>query len=443
MLTIRNKSILLILPILLLVTACSKMGGPAALFKKQSPHDIYADNLRAAGLERSELGRQWLSRAANIAGNALAIKIPYKETGYFAPDKTQSVTLVFDAVKGKKINIAITKKPATNFNIYVDVFEQAKNGEFERVAFADTAGTSLEYEIDNSSKYYLRLQPELLSGGQYTLSITAGPSLGFPVTASARPRIGSFFGDGRDEGERLHEGIDIFAPKRSAVIAAANGLVTSVRENTLGGKVVFMRPEGKDYSLYYAHLDSQWVSTGQSVSIGDTLGLVGNTGNARYTASHLHFGVYTGSGTVDPIHFVDKEVKMPPQITAPLHLLNATARVIRRATVLSEPSTSSKVITILPTNTAIIINAVTSNLYKVTLPDGSTGYIDSKVVSSAAPIKTIALKSKTLLFTTPDTLSAIPLAAANTGDKVDVLGTYKKYQLITSGNITGWIALKE
>lgn len=428
---------------MLLIAACSNISGPAALFKKRSPHDVYADNLKAAGLERSEMGKQWLNRAANIAGDALAVKIPYKETGYFAPDKTQAVKLSFDAVKGQKINITLTKKPTINFNIYIDLFEQARNGELERVAFADTTGVALEYDVDNTGKYYLRLQPELLSGGQYTLSITVGPSLGFPVTASARPRIGSFFGDGRDEGNRLHEGVDIFAPKKSAAIAAANGVVTSVRENTLGGKVVFMRPEGKDYSLYYAHLDSQLVNAGQSVSVGDTLGLVGNTGNARYTASHLHFGIYTGNGTVDPIHFIDKEVKMPAQISASLNLLNATGRIIKKATILSEPSTSSKAKVTLSINTPIIINAATSNLYKVTLPDGSIGYIDSKVIHSAAPLRKLALKSKTVLFTTPDTLRAIPLAEANAGDKVDVLGTYKKYNLITAGNITGWVALDE
>jgi murein DD-endopeptidase MepM/ murein hydrolase activator NlpD len=441
MLKIRNKSILLILPILLLITACSKMGGPAALFKKQSPHDIYASNLKAAGLERSEMGRQWLVKAVNIAGNSLAIKIPYKETGYFAPDKTQAVKLGFDAVKGQKINIALTKKPTTNFNIYLDLFERATSGELERVAFADTTGTALEYEVDNTGN--LRLQPELLSGGQYTLSITAGPSLGFPVTASARPRIGSFFGDGRDEGARLHEGVDIFAPKKSAAIAAANGVVTSVRENTLGGKVVFMRPEGKDYSLYYAHLDLQLVNAGQSVKVGDTLGLVGNTGNARNTASHLHFGIYTGSGTVDPIHYINKEIKMPTQISAPLTLLNATGRINKRAAVLSTPSTSSKAITTLPANTPVAINAATSHLYKVTLPDGGIGYIDNRAVGTASPLKKLALKSKTVLFTTPDTLSAIPVAEANVGDRVEVLGTYKNYSLITSGSITGWAALNQ
>jgi murein DD-endopeptidase MepM/ murein hydrolase activator NlpD len=68
-----------------------------------------------------------------------------------------------------------------------------------------------------------------------------------------------------------------------AGIAAANGRISSVTENNLGGKVMFMRPAGKDFTLYYAHLDEQLVSEGQDVRTGDTIGLVGNTGNARTT----------------------------------------------------------------------------------------------------------------------------------------------------------------
>jgi len=439
MLNIRNKLFLFIFPLLLLVTACSKMSGPAALFKNQSPHEVYADNLKSAGLERSEMGRQWLNRAANIAGDALTVKVPYKETGYFAPDKTPAVTLSFDAIKGQKINITLIKKPAINFNIYLDVFERTSNGTFERVAFADTTGTALEYEIDNTGRYYLRLQPELLSGGQYTLSITAGPSLGFPVTAAARPRIGSFFGDGRDEGERLHEGIDIFAPKRSAAIAASNGTVTSVRENALGGKVVFMRPEGKDYSLYYAHLDSQLVNPGQNVRTGDTLGFVGNTGNARNTPSHLHFGVYTGNGAVDPLHFINKDVKIPAAVSAQLSLLNATGRVSRKVSLLDAPTANSKTISTLSSNTPVTVTAAASNFYKITLPDGRSGYVKSEAVVSASALRKLALKNHTVLFTKPDSLKGVPIAAANAGERVDVLGTFNNYLLIKLGNNSGWM----
>src|SRR4051812_31894131 len=147
MAVVKNKPWFLIV-LMLLVQACSEMSGPAALFKKRSPHDIYADNLKSIGLERTELGRQWLSQAEVIATAALSIEIPYKETGYFSPEGTQSVILSFTPKKGQKINISVTKKPAVNFSIYIDVFQQVNNGELKRIAFADTTGTDLQYDVD-------------------------------------------------------------------------------------------------------------------------------------------------------------------------------------------------------------------------------------------------------------------------------------------------------
>ena len=51
--------------------------------------------------------------------------------------------------------------------------------------------------------------------------------------------------------------------------------------------------------------------TGASVSTGDVLGYVGNTGNARTTPPHLHFGIYTGFGPVDPAPFLRPAPDLP------------------------------------------------------------------------------------------------------------------------------------
>jgi peptidoglycan LD-endopeptidase LytH len=74
-----------------------------------------------------------------------------------------------------------------------------------------------------------------------------------------------------------------------------------------------MKANDKNFYLYYAHLDKQLVEQGQEVKKGDVLGLVGNTGNARYTPSHLHFGVYTTEGPINPLPFVNKETQVAPE----------------------------------------------------------------------------------------------------------------------------------
>jgi hypothetical protein len=75
-----------------------------------------------------------------------------------------------------------------------------------------------------------------------------------------------------------------------------------------------MRVADRTISLYYAHLDKQLVEAGQRVKKGDTLGLVGNTGNARFTPSHLHFGIYNYHGAVDPWPFVNKAIKTADEV---------------------------------------------------------------------------------------------------------------------------------
>ena len=87
-------------------------------------------------------------------------------------------------------------------------------------------------------------------------------------------------------------------------------------EGGIGGKTVWMKVSYKNIHLYYAHLDKQLVEGGQRVKQGDTLGLVGNTGNAKYTPSHLHFGVYGYQGPVDPWPFVNKIARLAPAVSS-------------------------------------------------------------------------------------------------------------------------------
>ena len=419
--------------------SCSNKG-PLSIFNKLSPHDAYAQRLKDAGLDRSAMGSAWLKKAESSLGNALNISIPYKETGYFSAEKIPSATLCFEAKRGQKLNITLSKKPELNFAIYIDLWRENTTSH-QLLASADTMGVSLEYEVKENGKYLLRLQPELLRSGQYTLTITAGPSLSFPVSQSGKPSIGSFWGDGRDEGGRKHEGIDIFAPKRTPAIAAANGTVTSVRENTLGGLVVFMRPENRDYTLYYAHLDKQLVQDGQTVSTGDTLGLVGNTGNARNTPSHLHFGIYTNGGAIDPLAFVNRTVNEPKSISSPLKLLSATARTTNKSNLLyAKPNEKAAVRQTLPASTALTVDAATADWFKVSLPDNTQGYIHSRHISNATTLRKFTLKNEQPLLDAPDSLSAACKTIIAAGSKVNIKASFKSYYLVTDDDDNiGWI----
>lgn len=102
--------------------------------------------------------------------------------------------------------------------------------------------------------------------------------------------------------DRLHQGQDIFAPKGTAIFSATGGYVHRISETPLGGNTVsIFGAGGRVY--YYAHLDAyaEGLKVGDFVSPETVIGYVGNTGNAQNTPPHLHFGVYTADGAIDPL----------------------------------------------------------------------------------------------------------------------------------------------
>jgi len=114
-------------------------------------------------------------------------------------------------------------------------------------------------------------------------------------------------------GDRLHEGQDIFAKRGSAVYSATEGYVVRVGESTLGGNTVFvLGAGGRNY--YYAHLDAYApeLAVGDYVTPKTVLGYVGTSGNAAGTSPHLHFGVYTAEGAVDPLPLLGDRSEVVP-----------------------------------------------------------------------------------------------------------------------------------
>ena len=122
--------------------------------------------------------------------------------------------------------------------------------------------------------------------------------------------------------DRLHEGQDIFAPQGTPILSATRGLVYKIGENNLGGKTVsVMGGGGRVY--YYAHLDSYapQLKEGDFVTTRTVLGYVGTTGNAQGTPPHLHFGVYTSSGAINPLPLLTDRTNTatrPRQVNRPV-----------------------------------------------------------------------------------------------------------------------------
>lgn len=129
-------------------------------------------------------------------------------------------------------------------------------------------------------------------------------SIKMPVEDVAKRQVTDTWGAPRSGG-RTHEGQDIFAPKGTRVFSATNGYVYKIGENNLGGQTVSVISSGGRV-YYYAHLDAYapGLEVGDRVTTRTVLGFVGTTGNAQGTPPHLHFGIYTFSGAINPLPLI-------------------------------------------------------------------------------------------------------------------------------------------
>jgi murein DD-endopeptidase MepM/ murein hydrolase activator NlpD len=113
------------------------------------------------------------------------------------------------------------------------------------------------------------------------------------------------WGASRSSG-RTHEGTDIMAPRGAKELAYTDGVISSEHTNSLGGIVLWLDGDNGD-QYYYAHLSGYAVPQGARVRAGQHIAYVGNTGDARYTAPHLHFEVHPGGGAaVNPYPYVKR-----------------------------------------------------------------------------------------------------------------------------------------
>ena len=129
------------------------------------------------------------------------------------------------------------------------------------------------------------------------------PDLTCPVDGAT---FGNDFHFPRSHGRR-HLGTDVFAPTGTPVVALADGEVTAIDgsdafdgEHDLGGiSVALTTAVGR---FYAAHLDrvADDLTVGQRVTAGEVLGYVGDSGNARGGAPHLHLGWYVEEVAVNP-----------------------------------------------------------------------------------------------------------------------------------------------
>lgn len=286
--------------------------------RTSTPHEGYAESLRKAGLHETALGREWIAAGESALQSPTAATLPLDVSTPFTAAEARALGYRLTLKRGRVLRVEVTAKSEQPVLVFLDLFRAPEAGGEapDHLASAERGVLVIEREIDRDGDYLLRIQPELLRGGTLEINQRTTAALGFPVAGRSSAAVRSFFQDPRDGGRREHHGLDIFAPRDTPVVAASGGVVSSVATTNLGGRVVWVWDARRRQSHYYAHLSRQAVRAGEVVQTGDIIGYVGNTGNARSTPPHLHFGIYAmGSGPIDPLPFV-KGAKAPPVAAA-------------------------------------------------------------------------------------------------------------------------------
>ena len=127
----------------------------------------------------------------------------------------------------------------------------------------------------------------------------------FPVVGGTSSDFSADYGNPRaDTG--WHHGTDIFAASGTPLAAVADGTLSKVGVNHLGGNRLWLTDD-RGTAYYYAHLSAYapGIADGVRVRAGQVIGFVGNTGDAISTPPHLHFEVHPGDGdSVDPYPYL-------------------------------------------------------------------------------------------------------------------------------------------
>ena len=364
--------------LLLAVLGCDRIEQTASdLFDTRTPHTRYGDMLEAAGLGATALGRDWKATAERALADAPLVTTPHVEEGFLDPAVPTAFAFRFAVQRGQDITIAVDWRGAAPGLVFIDVWRMRADSSrvLDHIESADSGRSEVTFEARRSGEHVVRIQSELLRGGRFRISLRVGPSLAFPVLNGTNDDIGSLWGAARDGGRRSHRGIDIFARRRTPALATGEATVTRVGQDRLGGLVVWLR-DRRGNSLYYAHLDSQLVSEGDQVQAGDTIGLVGRTGNARTTPAHLHFQVRAaGQGTVDPYWFVARTSSLLPRLAVDTSKLGDWALARRRAVVLAAPELSAVARDTLMARDSMQLLGAVGRFYRIRLKDGTTGFI--------------------------------------------------------------------
>jgi murein DD-endopeptidase MepM/ murein hydrolase activator NlpD len=364
----------------ILISSCKEEIQKAAdVFVQPTAREAYERNFS----KNDSLLLQWKNAFENSKRDSIQITLPYSESGIFSEENFNVYSYNIQLKEGERIIVEVEKQTDSAL-VFVDLFQVKTDSlkSFKLLKSSEDKKSFLSQEIETSGFYKVVVQPQMKLQFPFVLKIYTEPLYVFPVSGGGNKNIQGFWADPRDTGSRSHEGVDIFADRGTPVIAITDGIIESAGERGLGGKQIWLRDELFGKRIYYAHLDKIAVSEGEKVRIGDTLGFVGNTGNAKDLPPHLHFGIYKSKGAVNPLSFIKKtEIQtseMPSSLTKAITLKN-------NAEVRKGPASVFKQFGSLKKNDTLIVLGKNQKWFHIQTADSLKGYVNETVIKPLPP----------------------------------------------------------
>ena len=246
-----------------------------------------------------------LVQAGEVTANALRIEVADPSTG-LAPG-TQVVLGRVEAATGVTIPDAPSPDPGSA--------PSAPGAATPSADGATTTAPGRALPVAPAAPAVTYVAPSGSAGASPSLGLLRqdpGTAVGVPSTQGyAFPVLGdgvSFSDDygAPRAGTGWHQGNDLFGPMGTPIVAVADGVLSKVGVNTLGGNRLWLTDDaGHEY--YYAHLSAYapGMADGVRVRAGQVIAFLGNTGQAITTPPHLHFEIHPGGGdSVNPYPYL-------------------------------------------------------------------------------------------------------------------------------------------
>ena len=177
------------------------------------------------------------------------------------------------------------------------VWALSKRSQTEQVAVVQTPPTANSSSVPPVTEPTLAVPspvPSVESTVEPTPQTTPSASapLLIPVEGVRPEQLRDTFQDSRSEG-RVHDAIDIAAPRGTPVLAATDGRIVKLWQSVPGGTTIYQLGTDEHTIYYYAHLDhyADGMAEGRTVRRGEVIAYVGDTGNAGAGNYHLHFSI--------------------------------------------------------------------------------------------------------------------------------------------------------